>query len=63
MTTTHAMTDAEAAAYQRGRQDEADDCAQRHLVKIADVLDAIDRHAGDPDQLRQSILTALRCNA
>lgn len=63
MTTTHTATDAEAAAYARGRQDEADDCAQRHLVQIADILDAIDRHAGNPEQPRQHILTALRCDA
>lgn len=63
MTTTHAATDAETAAYERGRQDEADACAQRHLVVLADVLAAIDRHAGDPEQLRQHILTALRCDA
>lgn len=63
MTTAHAMTAAEAAAYARGRQDEADDCAQRHLVVLADVLDAIDRHAGDREQLRRKILTALRCDA
>jgi hypothetical protein len=63
MTTTHAMTDAEAAAYRLGRQDEADECAQKHLVKVADILDAIDEHVGDGEQLRASILTALRCDA
>jgi hypothetical protein len=62
MTAPH-MTDAEAAAYARGRQDEADECAQRHLVVIGDVLDAIERHVGDPERLRQHILTALRCDA
>jgi hypothetical protein len=62
MTAPH-MTDAEAAAYLRGRQDEADECAQRHLVKLADVLDAIDQHADDRERLRASILTALRCDA
>lgn len=61
--TTLIMTSGEAAAYARGRQDEADECAGRHLVQVADVLDAIERHAGDPEQLRQAILTALRCNA
>lgn len=64
MTTIHSTaTDAEIAAYERGRQDQADECAQQHLVKVADVLDAIDRHAGDVDQLRQGILAALRCDA
>lgn len=61
--TTKQMTDAEAAAYRLGRQDEADECAQRHLMQLGDILDAVDQHAGDPEQLRRHILTALRCDA
>lgn len=66
MTTAISTEAAEAAirsAYQQGRQDEADDCAQRHLVRVADILDAIDRHAGNTEQLRSHILTALRHDA
>jgi hypothetical protein len=63
MLTTAISTEAgEAAireAYQRGREDQADECSQRHLVRIADVLDAIDQHAGNVEQLRSSILTAI----
>lgn len=59
MTTTHTATSAEAAAYARGRQDEADACARRHLVRIADVLDAIEQHAGNIEKLRSSILVAI----
>ncbi len=53
---------AEAAirdAYQRGRQDQADECAHRHLTRVADVLDAIDQHAGDVEMLRRHILVAI----
>ncbi len=62
MTTAISTEAAEAAvrsAYEQGRQDEADECAQRHLVRVADILDAIDRHAGQPEQLRQQILAAM----
>jgi hypothetical protein len=45
--------------YQRGRQDAIDECTQRHIVRIADVLDAIDRHAGDVAALRAAVLGAL----
>lgn len=62
MTTTHTATNAETADYLRGRQDQADECAQRHLVKVADILAVIDLHSGDVEQLRQGILTALRCD-
>ncbi len=63
MTTTHTATTAEAEAYQQGRQDEADECARRHMIRVADILDAIERHAGNVEQLRSSILTAMRHDA
>ncbi len=62
MTTAISTEAAEAAireAYQRGRGDERDECSQRHLTRIADVLDAIDQHAGNPEQLRQHVLRAM----
>lgn len=57
--TTQTWTDAEQAAYERGRQDAIDECSQKHLDRIADVLDAIDRHAGDVERLRAGVLGAL----
>jgi hypothetical protein len=66
MTTAISTEAAEAAvreAYLQGRQDEADACSRRHLVRVADILDAIDHHAGDTEQLRSHILTALRHDA
>lgn len=62
MTTAISTETAEAAvrkAYLQGRQDEADECAQRHLVRVADILDAIERHAGNVEKLRSSILVAI----
>lgn len=61
MTTLHdpATEAAIRDAYQRGRQDQADECAQRHIARIGDVLDAIDRHAGDVEQLRHHVLAAM----
>jgi hypothetical protein len=46
-------------AYDRGRADQVDDCAQHNLDRIADVLDVIDRHAGDVEKLRTGILEAM----
>lgn len=62
MTTAISTEAAEAAireAYQRGREDQIDECSQRHLTRIADVLDAIDQNAGDPDRLRTRVLAAI----
>lgn len=56
---TQTWTDAEQAAYDRGRQDQTDECVARHLDRIADVLDAIDRHAADVERLREAVLGAL----
>ncbi len=63
---TEAAEAAIRSAYEQGRQDEADECTQRHLVRVADVLDvldAIDQHAGNVEKLRSSILTAMRHDA
>lgn len=49
----------DGSEYQRGRQDQLDECTQRHIVRIADVLDAIERHAGDQEKLRASVLEAM----
>lgn len=57
---TQTWTDAEQAAYERGRQDAVDECSQRHMVRIADVLTAIDRHAGDTEKLRDALLDVLK---
>ncbi len=62
MTTAISTEAAEAAireAYQRGREDQRDECSQQHLTRIADVLDAIDQHAGNPEQLRRYVLRAM----
>ncbi|GAA2608487.1 hypothetical protein GCM10010399_44150 [Dactylosporangium fulvum] len=50
MTTLHdpAVQD----AYERGRQDAIDEFTRCHLDRIGDILDAIDQHAGDVEQLR-----------
>lgn len=56
---TQTWAAAEQAAYERGKQDAADECSLRHLDRIADVLDAIERHSGDVEKLRAGILGAL----
>ncbi|HLL68988.1 MAG TPA: hypothetical protein VK453_25235 [Micromonosporaceae bacterium] len=49
--------------YEQGRQDATNECAQRHITRIADVLDALHRHAGNIDQQHTAILDALRDGA
>jgi hypothetical protein len=44
--------------YLQGRQDAIDECSQRHLARIADVLAVIDQHAGDVEELRTGVLAA-----
>lgn len=56
MTTLAADLD---TAYRQGYTDAVDQCATRHLDHIADVLDAIHRHAGDIEQQRTAVLDAL----
>lgn len=50
-------------AYRRGVADgkeaQVEECASVHLDRIADVLDAIDQHAGDTEALRANILAAM----
>lgn len=59
MTTTDiAITDL-ASAYERGKQDATEAFTRAHLERIGDVLDAVDQHAGNPEQLRAAILTAM----
>ncbi len=62
MTTAISTEAAERAireAYERGKQDQIDECTRLHLVEVADVLDAIERHSGDVEQLRRHVLAAM----
>lgn len=57
--TSEAAETAIREAYLRGKQDQIDECSQQHLTRIADVLDAIDQHAGNVEQLRRHVLAAM----
>lgn len=52
-------TNAERAAYEQGRRDQADECSQWHMARIADVLDAIHSGPGDVEQIRERVLEKL----
>ena len=46
-------------AYEQGRRDQADECSQWHMARIANVLDAIHGGPSDVEQIRERVLETL----
>lgn len=52
-------TDAYERGYRAGAQAQVEVCVEHNLTRIADVLDAVERHVGDSEKLRAELLRVL----